>query len=115
MSMNMICFTLNQSPFEDSLTRTFLASVGLAELNQLEEVEEQSEPIKRGGKQLLWEGGLRGFLQLPPQGGEQLREARLVLSGSPPRSWRPSASKLHLQQLPLSPQFGHKLSWKEKD
>ena len=50
MSMKMIGkmmldFTLNQSPFEDSLTRAFLASVGLAELNQLEEVEEQSEPI----------------------------------------------------------------------
>ena len=48
--MKIICrimfdFTLNESPFEDSLTRTFLASIGLAELNQLEEVEEQSEPI----------------------------------------------------------------------
>ena len=115
--MRMICtivldFTLNQSPFEDSLTGTFLASVCLAELDKLEQVEEQSEPIKRGCKQLLWKGGLRGFLQLSSQGGEKLRQARLVLSAaSPPRSWRSTTSKLHLQQLPLPPQFGRKLSW----
>ena len=56
------------------------------------------------------EGSLRGFLQLPSQSGEQLCEARLALSPSPPWSRRPSTSKLDLKLLPLPPQLGHKLS-----
>ena len=118
MSMRMTCriisdFILNQSPLEDSLTRTLLASVCLTKLDQLEQVEEEAETIKGGCKQLLWKGGLRGFLQLSSQGGEKLGETRLIFSSasSPPWCRRPSTSKLDLQQLSLPPQLGHKFSW----
>ena len=90
--MRMACritldFILNQSPLEDSLTRALLARVCLTELDQFEQVEEEAETIKGGCKQLLWKGGLRGFLQLSSESGEKLGEARLVLSASPPWSW----------------------------